>query len=680
MNQLSEANSPYLLQHAENPVDWYPWENEALQRSKTEDKPIFLSIGYAACHWCHVMAHESFEDPETARIMNENFINIKVDREERPDLDSIYMDAVVAMTGQGGWPMSVFLTPDGKPFFGGTYFPPEPRYNLRSFREILTIIADLWRNDRDQLLKSAVDVTAYIRSIHTPADGATQMTPEILDRAAFNLIQQYDWKFGGWGKAPKFPQPMAVEYLLRRATRGDKMALEVAEHALDAMAKGGMYDIIGGGFARYSTDNNWLVPHFEKMLYDNALLARAYLNAYVITNKIEYRIVCEETLQFILDTMTHPDGGFYSSLDADSDDGEGSYYVWTMDEIRGALNDSQQDIAIFCAAYTVTEPGNFDGANILQRQKTNQALAEQFHLSVDEVKIRLAEMRRAMAELRKERTLPGIDDKVVVAWNALMMIAFAEAGRYLGKPSYTQVARKNAGFILRELYLDQRLHRVWRSGRAGLLAYLEDYAALILGFLALYQADPEPRWFLTAKQLADQMCDLFQDPGGGFFDTAWDHEELITRPKSIQDNAIPSGNSLAANALLTLGAFTGDQKWSGLVDEMWGLVLIPLQQHPVAFSCWLWAMDFDLGPVKEVAIFGEKDHQQTNDLIDIYHNRYRPRAVLAVNHSGSKSDEPALLAERTKIGDIPTAYVCEGFVCQQPVHTPAELDAMLNEA
>ncbi|NUM49280.1 MAG: thioredoxin domain-containing protein, partial [Anaerolineales bacterium] len=427
-NRLAHENSPYLLQHQHNPVDWYPWGSEALERAKREDKPIFLSIGYAACHWCHVMEHESFIDPRTAALMNEHFINIKVDREERPDLDGIYMQAVVAMTGSGGWPMSVFLTPDGVPFYGGTYFPPARRYNMPAFTEVLAAIANTWENDRARALRSGEQLKTHLQQEMRPLPTAVALSPETAQQAAMGLAQSYDWKNGGWGQAPKFPQPMTIDFLLNRATRGDKFALEIATHALDAMAKGGMYDVVGGGFARYSVDDRWLVPHFEKMLYDNAQLARVYLHAYLITKNAFYRRIVEETLDFVIRELTHPDGGIYSSLDADSEGEEGKFYIWTLEEIRDVL---REEADFFIAAYHVTEGGNFEGHTVLQRALSDEELAEQFALPVEKVTPRLQAAHARLLKRRAGRIRPGTDDKVLTAWNGLMLLAFAEAGRYL---------------------------------------------------------------------------------------------------------------------------------------------------------------------------------------------------------------------------------------------------------
>jgi uncharacterized protein len=675
-NHLISTNSPYLLQHANNPVDWYPWGAEALQKAQSEDKPIFLSIGYAACHWCHVMAHESFEDPDTALIMNDYFINIKVDREEQPDLDSIYMQAVVAMTGSGGWPMSVFLTPEGKPFYGGTYFPPDRRYNLPAFREVLLSIARIWREDRPKLLESSQKITAYVQENMPGLGPGLPLTMNTLEGASLTLAQDYDWKNGGWGSAPKFPQPMAIEFLLRRAVRKDSQALEMATHVLQAMAKGGMYDVIGGGFARYSTDDRWLVPHFEKMLYDNAQLALVYLHAYLLTHQDHFRTVCEETLNFVSRELAHPAGGFFSSLDADSEGEEGKFYLWTLNEIRQELPDSA-NFDLFQAAYGLTESGNIESQIVLQRQMEDAELAEQFHMPADEVSSRLSRLHTILWKQRSSRIRPGTDDKVLVSWNALMLSAFAEAARYLQRKDYLEIARHNARFLMREQLKDGLLLRSWRNGKASHTAYLEDYAALILGLLNLYQSDHNPDWFKTAVTITETMVEQFSDPQGGFFDTRRDHETLIARPKDLQDNATPSGNALAAMALIKMASFTGQGNWREMAENMLQSIQEIAARLPTAFSLWLSAIDFALGPVQEVAILSKPDDPGRQKLAEALWNTYRPNLVAAISVFTPKAGSPALLSDRPLLNGQATAYVCQNFFCQQPVTKLEELLSQL---
>ncbi len=555
-NQLANSSSPYLLQHKENPVDWYPWGKAALEKSRQEDKPIFLSIGYAACHWCHVMAHESFEDPDTADIMNEHFVNIKVDREERPDLDNIYMSAVVAMTGQGGWPMSVFLTPDQQPFYGGTYFPPVPRYNMPSFKDVLLSVAKTWRDDRDRILDSSAKISDYVQRNQSLPEGSDELNRDYLEQAYSELSNSYDWGHGGWGAAPKFPQSMAIEFLLRRASRGDEESLKIAKHALDAMSQGGMYDLVGGGFSRYSTDNDWLVPHFEKMLYDNALLARAYLHAFLITGERKYRQVCIETLDFVMREMTHPDGGFFSSLDADSEGHEGKFYVWTEEEIRNEIT-NKEDVDFILSAYGLTGPPNFEGKYVPRRTLDDAHLADKFSLHVEDVSPYLARVNKELLRIRDRRIRPGTDNKVLVAWNAWMCVAFSEAGRYLDVDLYKEMATRNLNFLLSDMLEGTQINRSWRDGSSGSTAFLEDYASLILALLAHYQTDPNQRWFQAALDLSASMQDQFSSQDGLFFDTPEQHEELLIRPRDVQDNATPSGNALAAHASAAASCLPG---------------------------------------------------------------------------------------------------------------------------
>jgi len=676
-NHLIHENSPYLLQHADNPVDWYPWNETALQKAEKEDKPIFLSIGYAACHWCHVMAHESFEDSSTAALMNEHFINIKVDREERPDLDTIYMQAVVALTGQGGWPMSVFLTPDGRPFFGGTYFPPEPRYNMPSFRDLLKTIAELWSEDRFKLLTNAETLTQHLKqTIHEQPGGGT-LTPDLLSETVDILAQSYQWKTGGWGQAPKFPHPMTIEFSLLQAARGNETAQKMSLHALEMMARGGMYDVLGGGFARYSTDAIWHVPHFEKMLYDNAQLSRVYLHAYLLNNDPSLRRVCEETLDFIIHEMTHPDGGFYSSLDADSEGIEGKYYTWSESELREAIP-GEEDETLFFTAYNISKEGDLDGRNCLQQIRSHHELAEEFNTTPNSVTERLDRIHKTLFSIRSRRIRPDTDDKILVSWNALMMISFAEAGRYLQRSDYIATAQQNASFILKELLVNGRLMRSWRKGKAQHDAYLEDYASLILGLLALYQSAPDPRWFEAAVKLAEEMLANFSDPRGGFFDTRSDHTTLLLRPKDTQDNATPSGSALAAAALLLLAAYEGNTSWREIAEQMLNAMVPEMSQYPASFSQWLCAADFALGPVQEVAIIGDPQDHHFQALTRRLWKSYRPRLAAAFSTENPEPEYPALLQGRPMINALPTAYVCQQFVCKTPVTDADEFEDQLD--
>jgi uncharacterized protein YyaL (SSP411 family) len=675
-NNLRNSNSPYLLQHADNPVDWYSWGEEALEAAKREDKPIFLSIGYAACHWCHVMAHESFEDQEIAAIMNQNYINIKVDREERPDLDNIYMNAVVAMTGQGGWPLSVFLTPDGRPFFGGTYFPPTPRYNMPSFRDVLLRVARSWEQERDRILEIGDQFAERLERSNLAGSAEGVLEKRSLEKAAMKLAQAYDWKNGGWGQAPKFPQPMVIEFLINLASSGDKLALQMVEHALHKMAKGGMYDVIGGGFARYSTDNEWLVPHFEKMLYDNAQLSKVYLYAHLLTGEKRFREVCEETLDFVSREMTDPQGGFYSSLDADSEGEEGKYYTWSLSELKEALSDPV-DLRLFTLAYGITEIGNFEGKNVLQWDLDDIALSEKTGLSPVEVGRRIDAIRARLLDLREERVRPGLDDKVLVLWNSLVLVSFVEAGKCLGVGGYVDVAIRNADFLLNQLHPDNRLLRSWRNGQAQHDAYLEDYASLILALITLYQADPNVRWYAAAEKLANEMIEHFRDPQGGFFDTRDDHESLIIRPKDLQDNATPSGNAMAATALLYLSAYSGRGDWRDMAEALLGSMQNVVSQYPMGFGKWLCAIDLAINPIKEVAVLGNPERSDTQELARVLWNTYRPHLIAAISDYPPSAESPALLENRHLINNQPTAYVCQNFVCLHPVTSAQELSAQL---
>jgi uncharacterized protein YyaL (SSP411 family) len=667
-NRLANETSPYLLQHADNPVDWHPWDREALQKARDEDKPIFLSIGYSACHWCHVMAHESFEDKETAAILNTHFVSIKVDREERPDLDQIYMTAVQAMTGSGGWPMSVFLTPNGYPFYGGTYFPPQPRYGMPSFTQILHAIVDAWQDRRDELLASGQKLVDAIRrqggADAQPGSRSAELSQDTLHSAFRSLQQSFDWENGGWGQAPKFPQPMALEFLLRyHHSTGNTDALEMVTQTLEAMARGGMYDQLGGGFHRYSVDDHWLVPHFEKMLYDNAQLARVYLHAWQVMGNEFFRTVAEEILDYVMREMTDAGGGFYSTQDADSEGEEGKFFVWTPDEIREVLGDEADE---FMAAYGVTPGGNFEGRNILE-----------FVGDMDQ-RPALAEARRKLFEAREQRVRPGRDEKVLTSWNGLMLAAFAEAARALNREDYQEVAERNAEFLLRELRQENgRLLHSWKEGDARLNGYLEDHSYLVEGLLELYQTTFDPRWFVAAQELVETMLEHFADSEGTLYDTSDDHEELITRPRDLQDNATPSGSAMAITALLKLAGFTNELRYVDIAHKALTQIQPLLAQYPLGFGQWLQALSYALSKPREIAIVGDPQSADTQALLNIVRTGYRPFQVVAL---GSPNAEPAvvpLLQDRDLMDGCATAYVCRAFACQAPATEQKALLAQL---
>jgi uncharacterized protein YyaL (SSP411 family) len=653
-NRLAQETSPYLLQHQDNPVDWYPWGSEALARAREEDRPILLSVGYSACHWCHVMERESFEDPETAAYMNEHFVNVKVDREERPDVDAIYMEAVQAISGHGGWPMTVFLDPDGVPFYGGTYFPPDESRGMPSFRMVMEAVVHAFETQREEIRERAPGTRERLGAIGAiEPRGERPGTPE-LEQAVERLLAAVDRRNGGFGGAPKFPPASSLELLLARGET------EVVELTLDAMLAGGIYDQLGGGFSRYSVDAVWLVPHFEKMLYDNALLARAYLHGWQELGHERYRRACEETLDWMLREMRGPEGGFFSALDADSEGEEGKFYVWSADEIREVLGEGAAPIIDY---YGVSEQGNFEGTNVLH-------VAGEADAPVPED---LAEARRALLEARAQRIRPGLDDKRLTAWNALAIAALADAGAVLGRDDYLEAARTAAQFVLDQLRdADGNLLRTYKGGRAHLNAYLEDHAFLLEALLALYESSFEERWFGEAQALAETTIARFGDSErGGFYSTSTDHEELIARRKEVGDHPIPSGNSSAAMGLLRLAALTGERRYEEAAEGVFALFAKPAVEHPDAFAHLLRALDFHLSPTHEVALVGD----QLSELAGVVREKHRPHIVLAGGPEGV--EEPPLLADRTMVEGRPAAYVCENFACQLPVTSAEELRALL---
>jgi uncharacterized protein YyaL (SSP411 family) len=682
-NRLIHETSPYLLQHAHNPVDWYAWGEEALARARAEDRPIMLSIGYSACHWCHVMERESFENPQIAGLMNELFVNIKVDREERPDLDGIYMQAVQALTGHGGWPMTVFLTPDGVPFYGGTYFPPEDRGHHPGFPRVLAGVAQAYRDRRGEVDQNAEQLRQMLqRKIVPPQQGP--LTPGLLDRAQQGTLASIDWVEGGFGGAPKFPQPMALEFLLRSYVRtGSKQALDAVELSLDKMAAGGIYDQLGGGFHRYAVDRIWLVPHFEKMLYDNAQLARVYLQAYLVTGKPRYRQVVEETLEYVKREMTHPDGGFYSTQDADSEGEEGKFFVWSVAEVDALLG--AEDGPLFRAYFDVTHSGNFEGHNILHTPESLEAVAARLVVTPERLQQAVERGRPILHEVRERRIHPARDEKVLTAWNGMMLRAFAEAGAALEREDWIAVAAANADFVMTSLWQEGRLLRTWKDGRAKLNGYLEDHALYADGLIALYEATFDPRWLSAARTIADVILDKFADTeSGGFFDTASDHETLVTRPKDVFDNATPSGTSVAADMLSRLALLTDDARYREGAERVLTVLGMLASEHPTSFGRLLCALDFTVGRPREIAIIGPANSDETRALRRAVFGRFLPNRVVAGADgpaaAGAGPSEAAaipLLQDRPLRDGRSTAYVCEGYVCQAPVTSPEALIAQL---
>lgn len=673
INALIYETSPYLLQHAHNPVQWFPWGPEALAKAKAEDKPILLSIGYSACHWCHVMAHECFEDEEIAGLMNQSFINIKVDREERPDLDAIYMSAVQLTTGRGGWPMTVFLTPDQQPFFCGTYFPKEDRYGVPGFRRVLLGVALAYREKKNVLYQDADSITEALKKSSSNSDPAAKPTKTMLSAAANAIASGYDSVYGGFGEAPKFPPSMALSFLMRCSPRaGAKPYLEIINKTLTKMAFGGLYDQLGGGFHRYSVDAQWLVPHFEKMLYDNALLSRAYLDGFLLTGNKFYRQICQEVLDYVNREMTSDEGGFYSSQDADSEGGEGEYYVWSDKEIRALLGAADSDI--FCQYYGVTPNGNFEGNNILHISKPIEEFARANDLSEKHILSVLERCREKLFEVRERRSKPGRDEKILTAWNGLMLRSFAEASRVLHSEAYLQAAVRNAEFLLSKLYRQGCLLRSYKDGQAKFNAYLDDYACLIDGLLSLYEATFELRWIKAAGDLAGKMVDRFWDSHEkNFFFTPDDHETLIHRPKEIFDNALPSGNSVAAGALLRLAAFTGNQQWSGYAIAIMESNTGMMRKLPNAFPHLLCVLDSYLGSTTEIAIIGSPASETVRELAAEVFRHYRPNKIVACGLDGDLS----LLENRPQVNGRATVYICENHVCKTAVNSVEELREML---
>jgi uncharacterized protein YyaL (SSP411 family) len=677
-NRLAQESSPYLLQHQNNPVDWYPWGEEALARSRQENKPIFLSIGYSACHWCHVMEHESFESEAIARELNDHFVCIKVDREERPDLDQIYMNAVQVLTGRGGWPMSVFLTPELKPFYGGTYWPPTSRQGMPGFDQIIAAVSKAWEENHDAVVESADRLTQQLSHMAGQANELGELTEDLLTRASSYFRQTYDHTYGGFGGAPKFPAPMSLRLLMHGwFRRQENFSLEMVIGTLDRMAAGGIYDHLGGGFARYSVDARWLVPHFEKMLYDNAQLAVAYLETFQITGNANYARVARETLDYVLRDMTDPEGGFYSTEDADSEGVEGKFYTWTPEQLVEVLGESAA--ATFAKVYDVTESGNFEETNILNLPKTIEQQAAILGRDVESLQRELAESCQKLFLARELRIHPHKDDKVITAWNGLMIEALALAGAVLDEPRYLDAARKAAEFVESSLRRDDgRLLHTWRHGKAKVDGYLDDYTYLANGLTTLYECTGEAKYLERAIELIDHILQHFGSEGqGGFYFTADDQEQLLTRNKEFADNAVPSANAMAAITLIKLGKLTGKERYLDAAEQTMQASVELMQRYPSGTAQMLLAVDLYLGPTYEV-VLAVDDCAESQAVLTDLQRRFIPNKVLAYADQLAPKQLAELLKGKEMIGGQPTLYVCEGCTCQAPASGQAEITRALD--
>ena len=672
-NALAHESSLYLRQHANNPVNWYPWGPEALERAKSLDRPIFLSVGYSACHWCHVMEHECFEVESIAAILNAHFVSIKVDREERPDLDQIYMTAhhLLNRGEGGGWPLSVFLTPSLTPFYAGTYFPPDERYAPQrpSFPRLLHSVKDAWVNKRDHLEEVGSQVKEHLQNLGEAAKSDSPLTLESFTGALRSLKRSFDASNGGFGYAPKFPHPLEIQVLLRLARRDptNGEALQMAELTLEKMARGGMYDQIGGGFHRYSVDAVWLVPHFEKMLYDNALLALAYTEAFRATGDKFFQHIARETLEYVLREMTHAEGGFFSTQDADSEGEEGKFFVWSEAELEMHLGNDGARFAQ--AVFGTSVAGNFEGHNILCRARSDAEDARIQKLSEAEFQINLLDVKGTLYAQRSDRVWPGRDEKILTAWNGLMIRAFAQAGRAFDEPKYTEAAAKAAGFIENNLRgMNDRLQRTWGEGvGAKLPAYLEDCADYLDGLISLWEATFDPSWLTVAERIAGEMIAHYSDPTGGFFFTADDAEALIARTKDLQDGSVPSGNAMAATALLRLAKLTGHRKYFEVAEGTLKAYRTTLGENAMAAGQLLLALDFYLGPVEEIAVIGSKAEPETQKVLALLGRSFRPNSVIAFHDPNTGPAPLEWLLDKTAIGGIATVYACRDFACSAPL-------------
>ena len=681
INRLAEEVSPYLLQHAHNPVDWYSWGGEAFEKAKNEKKPVFLSIGYSTCHWCHVMERESFENEQIAKIMNEYFVNIKVDREQRPDIDEIYMKTVQMMTGSGGWPLSVFLTPEGKPFYGGTYFPPHDTYGRPGFERILLSVAEAWKNNQQKLVDSAFKMSEVLQNA-TDEINKSNLSPGILDKAFESFQSYFDAINGGFGTAPKFPQPTNLSMLLGYWKRtNDDRALNMVEKTLDDMADGGIYDHLGGGFHRYATDEKWLVPHFEKMLYDQALLSKVYLQAYQVTKKERYAKVAKEIFDYVLRDMKDATGGFYSAEDADSEGKEGTFYLWDIAQIASVLN--EEHALLFNSYYGISKKGNFErGKTILNITKSVEQLEKEFQKDRGTITDMLAESRTKLFRERTKRIKPHRDEKIITGWNGLMISSLAYGGAVLGKEKYIEAAEHAAQFMLKTLRKNGRLMRYYKDGHVVERAFLDDYAFTVMALLDIYEATFDVKWLAEAISLSNQMIDLFADAEkGGFFLTGIDSEKLIARTKPGSDGVIPSGNSVAALDLLKLGILTMDQRFTELGGKALDAFSQQLQQSPTYSSAMLKALDFQLGPTREIIIAGDADRPDTKKMLQLIHEKYLPNVIVLLHEVNKDNsalyDIVPFVKNQAVIDGKATAYVCENYTCNKPVNNIAEFEKLI---
>ncbi|MDY6972143.1 MAG: thioredoxin domain-containing protein [Thermodesulfobacteriota bacterium] len=683
LNRLVNEKSPYLLQHAGNPVSWYPWSEEAFQKAKKENKPIFLSIGYATCHWCHVMAHESFEDEEVARILNEYYISIKVDREERPDVDKIYMSVCQSLTGRGGWPLSIFMTPEGKPFFAGTYFPKLGRLGMTGFIDILKQISAMWQNDNQRILKTSEEITGLINSKAHSGSSDHVMGLDTLKKGYTQLANNFDSLLGGFGSAPKFPTPHNLSFLLRWHHRNsDPLALEMVEKTLDSMRRGGIFDQIGFGFHRYSVDEKWLVPHFEKMLYDQALSAIAYTEAYQVTGKVEFARVAREVFTYVLRDMTAPDGGFYCAEDADSEGEEGLFYLWEYKDIKEYLGEEVGEL--FCRFYNITKEGNFEqGRNIPHITVPISTFAKKEGMDPTELNKTLRHAREILFDIRKKRVHPLKDDKILTSWNGLMIAAFAKGYQALGDQSYAHAARKAVDFVLKNLRSPEgRILRRYRLKEAAYPGYLDDYAFFVWGLIELYEATFEVTLLEEAVAINNAMFDIFWDQeGGGFFFTGKGNETLITRAKEIYDGALPSGNSVAASNFVRLSRMTGDVSLEKKAEQLTRSFSNEVFRYPMAYTQLLLAVDFMVGPSKEIVIAGDPGHESTKAMVNAVHKKFLPNKVLLLRSNGVEGERLAALSSFVKpmvpIDRKATAYVCERYACKTPTTDASQLKTTL---